>query len=188
LKNKNLNTRKLTIEKTKDSSLLSDFSCGIESIDDFIHSELQSYVDMGNCQLFIVRENGVIVAMYCLDNLNLHISEVTKSKMREGVKPMPQKDLGPDDFYWLKPFFDSVEITYLAVDKSKQHSHIGSFIVEYILNEIAADNNNVCDFVAVRALKCNGYSAVPFYRKCGFYAAEEEQADRNLFMYRIVIR
>ena len=69
MKNKNLNTRKLTIEKTKDSSLLSDFSCGIESIDDFIHSELQSYVDMGNCQLFIVRENGVIVAMYCLDNL-----------------------------------------------------------------------------------------------------------------------
>lgn len=188
MKNKNLNTRKLTIEKTKDSSLLSDFSCGIESIDDFIHSELQSYVEMGNCQLFIVRENGVIVAMYCLDNLNLHISEVTKNKMREGSKPMPQKDLDPDDFYWLKPFFSSVEITYLAVDKSKQHSHIGSFIIEYILNEIAADNNNVCDFVAVRALKCKGYSAIPFYKKCGFYAAEEEQPERNLFMYRVVIR
>ena len=113
---------------------------------------------------------------------------MTKNKMREGSKPMPQKDLDPDDFYWLKPFFSSVEITYLAVDKSKQHSHIGSFIIEYILNEIAADNNNVCDFVAVRALKCKGYSAIPFYKKCGFYAAEEEQPERNLFMYRVVIR
>lgn len=60
MEKQNLNTRKLTIEKTKESSLLSDFSCGIESIDDFIHSELQSYVDMGNCQLFLVRENSII--------------------------------------------------------------------------------------------------------------------------------
>ncbi|MBO4561711.1 MAG: GNAT family N-acetyltransferase [Bacteroidaceae bacterium] len=92
-----------------------------------------------------------------------------------------------DNFYWLKPFYDAVEITYLAVDVNKQHSHIGSFIIEHIISEIAESELD-CDFVAVRALKCQNYTAVPFYGKCGFFAAEEEEPNRNLFMYRVIMR
>ena len=187
MKQQNLNTRTLSFEHTKDTKLLANFSCGIESIDDFIHNELQDYVNMGGCEMVIVREDDQIVAMYCTDSLNLHISEAAKEKMMVGAKPIPKNVPAPDDFYWLKPFYDAVEITYLAVNVNKQHSHIGSFIIEHIINEIA--NSQVeCDFVAVRALKCQDYTAVPFYGKCGFYAAEEEEPNRNLFMYRVIMR
>ena len=54
--------------------------------------------------------------------------------------------------------------------------------------EVAKDKNVKCDFVTVRALKHDNYTAVPFYRNCGFCPAEKEQDGRNLFMYRIVIR
>ena len=188
MKKQNLNTRTLSFEYTKDTILLANFSCGIESIDDFIHSELQDYVNMGGCEMVVVREDEQIVAMYCTDSLNLHISEAAKDKMIEGAKPMPTNAPEPDDFYWLKPFYDAVEITYLAVDKNKQHNHIGSFIVEHIISEIAENKSANCDFVAVRALKCHDYTAVPFYSKCGFFAAEQEEPDRNLFMYRVIMR
>ena len=45
-----------------------------------------------------------------------------------------------------------------------------------------------CEFVTVRALKEENYTAVPFYKKCGFYPARKEQEGENLFMYRVVMR
>ena len=99
MKKQNLNTRTLSFEYTKDTILLANFSCGIESIDDFIHSELQDYVNMGGCEMVVVREDEQIVAMYCTDSLNLHISEAAKDKMIEGAKPMPTNAPEPDDFY-----------------------------------------------------------------------------------------
>ena len=109
MKQQNLNTRTLSFEHTKDTNLLANFFCGIESIDDFIHHELQDYVNMGGCEMVLV-------------------------------------------------------------------------------SEIAENNIVKCDFVAVRALKYMDYTAVPFYTKCGFFAAEQEEPGRNLFMYRVIIR
>lgn len=54
--------------------------------------------------------------------------------------------------------------------------------------EVAEDKDVDCDFVTVRALRHNDYTAVPFYCNCGFVPAEKEQEGRNLFMYRVVIR
>ena len=44
------------------------------------------------------------------------------------------------------------------------------------------------DFVIVRALNTKEYSAIPFYKKCGFTPATVEVENTNLFMYRIVKR
>ena len=180
--------KQLSFERTTDSSVLSNFSCGIDSMDEFIHNELQDYLWMGSSELYVIRENEDIVAMFCLDNHNLCLSEVVKEKMQEGTKPSPQNAPDAESPYWLKTFFNAVEITYLAVSKSRQHQHIGSFVVERIMDKIAQDADISCDFVTVRALKHENYTAVPFYQKCGFYPAEKEVEGRNLFMYRIVIR
>lgn len=157
-------------------------------MDDFIHSELQDYLWMGNCQMYVIRDGEDIVAMYCLDQHNLCLSEVVKEKMQDGSKPSPQNAPDADSPYWFKPFFDAVEITYLAVSADRQHQHIGSFIIERIMEQVAQNPDIHCDFVTVRALKHDDYTAVPFYRNCGFYPAEQEVEGRNLFMYRIIIR
>lgn len=180
--------KQLTFERTTEASVLSCFFCGIDSMDDFIHKELQNYISMGNCQMYIVRDGEDIVGMFCLDNHNLYLSEVVKEKMQDGSKPSPQDVPEADNPYWYKTFFEAVEITYLAISKEWQRQHIGSFVVEHIMDKIAHDENVHSDFVTVRALKHDDYSAVPFYQKCGFFPAEEEIEGRNLFMYRIVIR
>lgn len=180
--------RQLIFERVTDASILSNFLCGIDSMDNFIHSELQDYLLMGSCQMYVIRDGEDIVAMYCLDQHNLCLSEIVKEKMQDGSKPSPQDAPYADNPYWFKSFFDAVEITYLAVASSRQHQHIGSFIVERIMEQVAQNPDIHCDFVTVRALKHDDYTAVPFYRKCGFYPAEQEVEGRNLFMYRIIIR
>lgn len=171
-----------------DASVLARFSCGIDSMDEFIHKELQEYLWMGSCQMYVIYEGEEIVAMFCLDNHSLCLSDVAKVKMQEGKKPIPQNAPEADNPYWYRTFYDAIEITYLAVAEERQHQHIGSFIIERIMDKVAQDADACCDFVTVRALKHEGYSAVPFYPKCGFYPAEKEVKGRNLFMYRIVSR
>jgi len=180
--------KQLVFERVTDASILSDFSCGIDSMDEFIHQELQDYIWMGSCQLFVIRDGEDIVAMYCLDQHNLCLSEIVKDKMKDGLKPSPQNAPDADSPYWFKPFFEAIEITYLAVATSRQRQHIGSFIIESIMSQVAHDPNIQSDFVTVRALKHDDYTAVPFYSSCGFFPPEKEIDGRNLFMYRIVIR
>lgn len=180
--------KQLFFERTMDASVLSGFSCGIDSMDEFIHQELQNYLWMGSCQMYVIYDGDEVIAMFCLDNHNLCLSEVAKEKIQEGVKPSPTNAPETDSSYWYRTFYDAIEITYLAVIKERQHQHIGSFIIERIMDKVAHDADVCCDFVTVRALKHKDYSAVPFYQKCGFYPAEKEIEGRNLFMYRIVSR
>lgn len=185
----NLNpTKQLTFERTTDASVLSDFFCGINSMDEYIHEELQDYVSMGNCKMYIVREDNDIVAMFCLDNSTLMLSDATRENMRKGVKPCPLGTSDPDSPFWYRPSFDAVEISYLAVTQSRQRQHIGWFIIEEIMAKVSQSDEYNCHFVIVRALKEKDYSAVPFYKKCGFYPARKEQDGENLFMYRVVMR
>lgn len=186
--NSNISYQELIFERVNNTTALSNFSCGLDEIDEFIRKELFSYLRMGECQLYLVKEGDKVVAMFCLDKSSLHLSEVAKEKMHEGKKPMPSHNPESDDPYWWQTFYEAVEITYLAVDKSRQRHHIGSFIVEEIMKYVASLADYKGDFVTVRALQCNGYTAIPFYEKCGFALAEPKVADKNIFMYRIVMR
>lgn len=185
--NSQANHNELIFERAGDSCVLSNFSCGIAVIDDFIHNELQDYLDMGSCNLYTVKEDDSIVAMFCLENSNLTFSESAKENMRQGKKPASDNaPSSPDDFYWLKPMHEATEITYLAVSFDKQHRHIGSTIIENIVKMVRMNQDYVGNFVIVRALNMDDYSAIPFYRKCGFTPAAEERKNQNLFMYRVV--
>ena len=42
------------------------------------------------------------------------------------------------------------------------------------------------EFLFVRALNTDKYTAVPFYEKCHFYAAVKPVPGQNLMMYRII--
>ncbi len=184
-----LSSVQLKFEKVNSVKVLSGFTCGIASMDKFIHEGLQNYLNMGNCNMFTVKDGEHIVAMFCLDDSTLSLSEPAKENMVCGKKPKPidaPKD--EDSPYWWKSSYDAKEITYLAVASDYQNRHIGSFIIESILLKVASDKSVACDFLTVRALNEEGYSAIPFYKKCGFVAASEEEANKNLFMYRIIQR
>lgn len=182
------NLYELKFERADDVDALSNFVCGLPDIDDFIHHRLRDYVSMGGCELYVVKEQEEIIAMFCLDNSTLPLSETAKEKMQEGTKPTPPHNPEPNDSYWWKPCYEAVEITYLAVAEARRNQHIGSFIIEAIMNKVAISDYQG-DFVIVRALQCqDGYTAVPFYEKCGFFLAEKRVSDKNLFMYRVVVR
>ena len=179
----------LKFERVYATDALSNFVCGLPDIDDFIHNQFGDYICMGGCELYLVKEGDEIVAMFCLDNSTLPLSEVAKEKMHDGLKPFPQHNPAPDDIYWWKCSYEAVEITYLAVAKERRNQHIGSFIIEAIMERVATTSDYNGDFVIVRALQCeDGYTAVPFYEKCGFFLAEERVSTKNLFMYRVVMR
>lgn len=182
-------TIQLTFERTTDASVLSDFFCGVSSMDEFLHQELQDYVSMGNCQMYVVREDNDIVAMFCLDNNSLNLADSVKENMQKGIKPCPLTVSDADSPFWYRPSYEAVEIAYLAVSKDRQRQHIGCYIIERIMERVACDEiYNNCVFVTVRALKEENYTAVPFYKKCGFSPARKEKEGENLFMYRVVMR
>lgn len=156
-------------------------------MDSFIHNELQDYVNMGSCKLYVVKRGGVTVAMFCLENSYLALSEQAKENMREGKKPMPEKaPEESDDYYWIKPLYQATEITYLAVADNEQHKHIGATIIESVVDKVAHSKEFQGEFVTVRALNQHDYTAIPFYEKCGFTPAVERIEGQNLFMYRLV--
>lgn len=184
-----VSNHKMIIERAFTAEVLSSFYCGNKTIDTFLHNELEGYLGMGSCKLYIVKDGEDIVAMFCLDNSSFSLSEAAKDNMREGKKPLPSNvSTSPDDFYWYKPTYEATEITYLAVEKSRQHEHIGSSIVESILEKVSQNTEFKGDYVVVRALNEEGYSAITFYKKCWFTPATAVTENKNLFMYRIVTR
>lgn len=175
----------LFFEKIGDASVFSSFRCGIRALDDFIHEELQDYMDM-DCKAFCVRSASGIVGLFCLDTHTLFLDDSVKEKMQDGLKPSPELEECP---YWeVMNHFPSMEITYLAVDVRFQRKHIGSFIVEQIMDYVASLTDIQLDFVTVRAYNTKEYTAIPFYKKCGFTAAADRKENTNLFMYRVVRR
>lgn len=179
----------IKIERASIANVLSSFYCGNKTMDSFIHDELQDYLNMGSCQLFVVKEHDCIVGMFCLELSNLTLSETAKNNMIGGKKPMPNvPSASPNDYYWLKPTYEATEITYLAIQKERQHNGLGSFLVECIMEKVTQNDEFKGDYVIVRALNEEDYSAIPFYQKCRFTPATEERKNQNLFMYRIVRR
>ena len=184
--NKQNGPQKLVFKRTHDASVLLNFSCGISSMDNFIHTELQNYLNMGSCEMYVVYFNFNIVGMFCLDNGTITFSDNAKDNMLYGIKPKP--DTAPkdkDSYYWWKPSYEAKEITYLAISVDFQRQHIGSYIIESIIDKISKEETFNEDYIIVRALNEEKYSAIPFYRKCGFIPAMEEKENQNLFMYRL---
>lgn len=175
----------ISFEKVENASAFADFKCGIESLDDFIRNELQDYMVMG-CETFCVKIEEEVAGMFCLSTHSLFLSDAVKEKMEEGLKPSPIIEERP---YWeFINSFPAVEISYLAVDKRFQGQRIGTFIVEEIMKYVAKKADQEYDFVTVRAYNTDAYSAIPFYRKCGFTEAAKQETNTNLFMYRIIDR
>lgn len=156
----------LIYERTDDMSVLSDFYCGIEEMDTFIHNRLLAKINvMPELESYIIRENGDIVAMTAIREKPLEIKKTDGSRYS----------------------IDSLEIEYLAVRQDLRETGIGELIIDWIDNKARKEHPN-CRYLSVNALvdPDYGYSAVPFYEKCSFIARKSHVMAVAVRMTRII--
>jgi len=156
----------LDYERTDDMSVLSDFYCGIDEMDTYIHNRLQAKIDgMPELESYIIREDGDIVAM---------------TAIRE--KPLELRKSDGERFS-----IDALEIEYLAVRQDLRETGIGELIIQWI-DEKARNEHSHCRYLSVNALvdPDYGYSAVPFYEKCSFIARKSHAMAVAVRMTRII--
>lgn len=175
--------KELTIERATDTCALHSFKCGQNLVDEVI-SELDDYLSNNN--LFLVKDGEEVVALYCMrkDDHSLFLPSKTKERMINGLKPMPVGVIDEDQDY-----YRSAELSLLAVREDCQRRHIGSIIIEKVMDELVNERVPNREFLIVRALDVKDYSAIPFYRSCGFVSVrvqEKDACDNSVMMYRVI--
>ena len=77
------NRSKLYFERIEDVSILSDFNCGLDVMDRFIHSGLQWCIDYHYCVVYAIKEEDSVVAVVALgcDKLELNTSDKEELQM-----------------------------------------------------------------------------------------------------------
>ena len=114
----------IRIERAADTSALSDFWCGVKSMDDFIHDTekgLAKFIQLRLSNLWIVFEGDKAVAFFALSKDALMLN----SEDRRNIERKEQNTIAlpnPDDAdkFWDKEKYPAIEIDYLAVCKEKR--------------------------------------------------------------------
>lgn len=166
------------IKRANNTSALSNFSCGVKSMDDFIHNEfygLPKFIEYGLSNLWIVYENTKVVAFFSLSKDTLILSsEDIRQMSNDGAMSsvLPPQD---EDKFWEQEKYPAIEIDYLAVSERLRKNpeyHLGTFIIEFIAKRAIEDQLSATMFLTVDALDTKDYSATDFYKKCGFEYSE----------------
>lgn len=175
----------LIYERIDDTSILSDFYCGIKEMDDFIHYRLQDHINDEHLDTYIVRQGATIVALISLKPDAVQLDDDDKDDMLLGVNPKPEKAFQDHELLEAGRF-DAIEIAYLAVDHNWHHQGLGKFIINTICEKATSDYPN-CEFITVQAYHTAEYSPIGFYRRCLFFPAElPNPASDVLKMYRVL--
>jgi ribosomal protein S18 acetylase RimI-like enzyme len=146
-----------------DASMLSDFTCGLQVMDDFIHYNLQSFLDSNSCLSYCLKdENEKVVAFFILQSDQISIVDEDTIDDMQLIHP---------NLSITSIEYKTIEIEYLAVATAHQRKGIGTECIRQIL-DIAKEQQRDTFFLTVDAYKSGEYSAVPFYRKCGFDALD----------------
>ncbi len=183
----------LIIERVEDVSALSNFYCGYKPMDVFIHNKdkgLNKYISEGLTNLWIVKTDQDVIAIFALSKSSIVLNTYDFNELtRQGVKIDP-------DIYDVKENFPAIEIDYLAVDSDYRNKGLGEYVIEKIYERACEDYFTATMFLLVDAIDTPHYSAVGFYKKCGFKRSEKfwelkhsgNQQNKTLLMYRFVSR
>ncbi len=167
----------LIIERVEDASILSDFVCGVDEMDDFIHHALDAHIQTSgeDYKYYIVKIRDVIVAFFSTKPNSFFLNKENVEDKLFGDLAMPVIASSDPDDYFKYPFFESIEIEYLAVRKEYRNKEIGRTIVAVLSEKY----KNQYEWMTVLAFQGNDYSAVGFYKKCGFEPMESEDSVKD---------
>lgn len=172
--------------RADDTSALSDFRCGVPSMDNFIHDRengLAKFIKLRLSNLWIVFEDGKAVAFFALskDALILDNEDRRNIESKErNTAALPTPD--DADKFWDKEKYPSIEIDYFAVCEERRqqaNDHLGTYLINVIAQRAVRDEFSATMFLTVEALDTKEYSAVQFYRNCDFEFSEVAQNKYN---------
>lgn len=147
-------------------------------MDDYIDNELcQKSFDEANLTGYMVfDENSELVAVFAVGESLLEVDEDLKEDLSYSSDFVGNLIESPCNF-------KTIDIGYLVVRENRRGRGIGSWVISEIRKRVPDD----VKFITVDAVKGSEYSAVPFYYKLGFYAAElPDPCHETLRMYRPV--
>ena len=157
------------------AEVLSDFECGIQNMDTFIHSSLSSFLEYNpRYMLDIVETDNHDIVGLIVTSAGGFVDYDDEFHDYPNGKPWT---------YWNEEWelkeavrFPTLEIDYLAVRKDLRGNGIGTEIVEELSRRAKKTG---CFFLTVDAYHDTKYTAIPFYEKCGFFALQEYSEDSD---------
>lgn len=179
----------MRICRIKDTAELDNFRCGVPEMDRFVQNELKFSVDGHFCVPYALKEGDEIIAFYALSYDALifpddYFDDFLQGYANSGKPAIPARYLPT---FKCKQHYPAMDISYFAVAASYQHQHIGSALLEDIINRIRKQDDAGCQFVVVDALLTGNYSAIGFYAQNGFTVCEDKKPYKDCVrMYRVL--
>lgn len=160
------------IQLITDFGTLSSFNCGIQTLDEFIHSELEVYTENHYCSSYSVisKEKKEVVAVFALAFDSIILDEDDFMDMDEGISEAGRPKVNEQHriSFESKSVYPALEIAYLAVKKDYQSIHLGRAIINEIASYAKRQTLAGCVFLTVKAYHTKSYSSLEFYHKCHF--------------------
>lgn len=176
----------ITFSPLKDFDCLNDFCSGVKAMDSFIRGDFRLSVENHFCVPYATWYQGELVAVFalCFDSLDLDSDDKEELQSGLSVTGTPDVDYIYQDTFYSKPRYPALDIAYLAVQEKWRGQGIGDFIIKEIALEAREQTFAGCQFLTVEAYATKEYSAVGFYERCGFTAAEVKRPYKDtLRMY-----
>lgn len=166
----------IQIKRTSNFSELQSFTCGIEIMDTFIHESLEKCVQNHYCTAYTVCDmaTSCVVAIFALSFDSLNLDDDDKEEMMTGISnaQTPLLATNYEEIFLGKKVYPALEISYLAVSEQWRNKHIGSRVVQAIVDMVQNQEFAGCQFITVEAMINKPYSAVGFYENCSFAPCE----------------
>lgn len=166
------------LERLDEKDDLSSFFCGVDSLDDCLHSDFWHQVRENKAVVYCVRSKNILIAIFSIGLNNLELDRDDVEDVNMSLEEPIQFEINPNGNVAVK----SLEIYFLAVNEEFQHNGIGSVVIDTITEFLETKYNEI-RFVSLDALK----SAVGFYQKNGFNRAEFDIPNNpTLRMYKVL--
>lgn len=146
---------------------LSDFYCGLDVMDRFIHNDLLCVLNQYNYAGYCLCLQDEIVAIFVIDTEKIEIIDKDTCEdinmFFDNALPIPQAPIST---------YPTLEILYLAVKEQYRKHEIGTTCINEILHIAKSISKIGIQLITVDAYNTPSYSAVHFYEKNHFIASE----------------
>ncbi len=171
----------LEIRPASDFSQLAGFCCGLEEMDNFIHSRLATCDQIHFVNTYFVFHEEEVIALFSLSTGSVILDSDDFEDIQMGARNrMHSLEFTTDEdflenYFYVHRTYPTIELQYLAVredyrskqDSSSEKLHVGKVIIDAIVAKAKSLDLGAM-FISVDAYDTDEYSAVPFYEKCGF--------------------